>query len=50
MDKRVPVAIFGVILFFGLLYIVFDLDPILFFIVESVLIFVLIYYIIERVE
>lgn len=50
MDKRFPIAVFGVILFFGLLYLIFDLDPMLFFIVESVLIFVLIYYIIDKVE
>jgi len=49
VDKRVPSVVFGIILLLAILYLLFDLHPMFFFIVESILIIVLIHYIIGDV-
>jgi len=45
-DNLVPSIVFGIILLLALLYYLFDLHPMLFFLVESILIVVLIHYIV----
>lgn len=50
VDKRVPTITFSAIIGMGVLYLIFDLHPMFFFTVESVLLFVFIHYILKEVE